>query len=384
MPTSPQPPETPPQKKSGGCLSWIALQLAVAVVLLLPLAVLAFDLGRVVFNPPLMKQVVGDEVINSPLLPVALEWFSDRRAQQRVDAGEALTGIDEPDIVLLMSFMDRADWQTVKTEVLPPEILASWVTATVDGTYAWIDSADRVPQIIWDLTAFKARLNTEHGVNAIVVAYDNLPEPCTQAQLDDFQARLAATPPGKETLYNLCKFPAPWHEDQFNDYVNSLHSVVNNAPIQFELTKELAAAPDRGGVGPEAIKQQLRWTRLAMQWAWVVPVALLLLVLLLAVRTLKDLGRWWGWPLLVGGVFVLLPALAYRWLITSLFAAGPLSETPDLVKAEAVRAITRLASYVFQPMLIQAIVIMVIGLILVIVFFAARPPQKADQPKKDQ
>ena len=33
-----------------------------------------------------------EEVLQSDLIPIALEWFSDRRAQQRVEAGEALTG----------------------------------------------------------------------------------------------------------------------------------------------------------------------------------------------------------------------------------------------------------------------------------------------------
>jgi hypothetical protein len=48
-------------------------------------------------------------VPHSDLIPVALEWFSGSRAQARVDSGEALTGINEPDVVLLMSFLDRND-----------------------------------------------------------------------------------------------------------------------------------------------------------------------------------------------------------------------------------------------------------------------------------
>lgn len=355
----------------------LAFGLALLLVLGVPLSLLAFDGWRVVFNPPLLKRVLADEAVNHDLLPVALEWFSHRRAQERVTQGEALTGLREPDIVLLMSFLDREDWRQIKAEVLPPDIVGAWVTTTVDGAYAWLDSADRVPQITWEIQPFKDRVNSEHGVNAIVIAYDNLP-PCTQTEIDDFQARLAAAPSGAEVLYNLCEFPAPWHEDQFNDYVSALHKVTDNIPAQFALTRELAQIPDNPqGVGPEWLKQQLRLMRLVGQWAWLAPLALIGLVALLAVRSMRQLGRWVGVPVLIGGLLALLPTLVYRSLITGLLSVGALSEVPELVIQEATRAILRLAAAVFQPLLIQAVIFMLLGVGLVIWYRFRRPAAQA-------
>jgi hypothetical protein len=182
--------------------------------------------------------VVTDEVVNSDLIPVTLEWFSDQRAQERVDAGMTLAGIDEPDVVALIEMLDREDWRQIKAEVLPDEILAAWVSVTVDGVYAWIDSGDRVPQITWDMQAFKARVASEHGANCIAIAYANLP-PCTQAEIDDFLARLASALAGMDVLYNLCQFPDPWRADQYNDYVAALQGVAQNVPDQFALADEL-------------------------------------------------------------------------------------------------------------------------------------------------
>ena len=358
-------PPQPTKKESSGCLKWLALPFAILLVIVLPLALLAFDVGRVVFNRPLVKSIVTDEVVNSDLIPAALEWFSDRRAQQRVASGEALTGIREPDIVLLMSYLDAKDWRAIKEEVLPDEILTEWTSITVDGTYDWIDSDDRVPQISWSLRSFKDRVNTQHGVNAIVIAYDNI-APCTQEEIEDFKTRLDAAPPGTDVLYNLCEFPDPWHEDQFSDYVNSLHEVVANIVDEFYLTEELSRIADTAGVGPEVLKAQLRLIRLLMLYAWVAPFALLMILLLLVVRSLRTLSRWCGLPLLVGGFVTLLPPLVYRYLITSLLATGPLSEAPELITQEATRAILRLAAHIFQPMLIQAIVVTGVGLLLVI------------------
>ncbi|MEK6575503.1 MAG: hypothetical protein AABZ58_14430, partial [Chloroflexota bacterium] len=98
-----QPPDNR-SKEAGGCAKVLAFLLALVLVVIIPLALLAFDVYHVAFNPPLMKRVLSDEVVNHDLIPVSLEWFSDRRAQERIASGEALTGVDEPDIVLLMSF----------------------------------------------------------------------------------------------------------------------------------------------------------------------------------------------------------------------------------------------------------------------------------------
>ena len=310
----------------------LALLFAVLLVLALPLCLLAFDTGRVVFNPPLLKRIVTDEVVYSDLIPVALEWFSDRRAQQRVNSGEALTGIDEPDIVLLMSFLDRDDWRQVKQEILTADILASLVSVTVDGVYDWIDSEDRVPHVTFALQPFIDRVNSEHGVNSLLIAYGN-----------------------------------PWHEDQFNDYVDALEDVVQSVPAEFALTQELVesyggAITDR----PLVLKDQLRTVRMLMRWAWAVPIVLAILIVLLRVRSLRDLACRLGVPLLLGGLLALLPPLTYRGLITNLLASQVLVFAPELIIQEATRSALRLASEIFRPMLVQAIIIGVLGLLLTI------------------
>lgn len=353
-------------KRPSGLVRALAFLLALLAVVAIPLALLAFDIWRVVFNPPLVKAFLTDEVVSSDLIPVALEWFSDRRAEQRVESGEALTGIDEPDIVLLMSFLDRDDWRAIRQEVLTDEFLTHLVSVTVDGAYGWIDSAYRVPQVTYDLMPFVERVSSEHGTNAIIIAYDNLP-PCTQEEVDDFLYRQSLVPPGTEVLYNLCQFPEPWHEDQFSDYVNALFKVVDNVPPQFALTDELAAnAVDPEGVGPEALKRQLRLIRFLGGIAWVLPLIPLLLILVLVVRSLTGLSRWWGPPLLAGGLLSLLPTLVYRWLITGGLSGGVLSEVPEVVLQEALRVILRLADAIFQPMMLQALVIMGVALALIV------------------
>jgi hypothetical protein len=368
---------------------FIAFLFVLLFIIGLPLSLLAFDVGRVVFNPPFIKRLVTDEVTNSDLLPVVMEWYSERRAQERVDSGEALVGIDEPDILLLMSYLDRNDWKKIKTEVLTNPILEGWVSVSVDGFYEWIDTSDKYPQITWSMQPFKDHVLSKnsgditHGEKAITIAFNKLPT-CTRAEVDDFEARLAANP-GKEVLYNLCNFTG-WYgannfdygKDQFRQYLEALTDVVNNIPDRFNLTEEVKNLDEKEGVGPEAIKRELRLIRFFMTYAWLVPIILILLIVIFAVRSLREFGRWVGLPLIVGGLIALLPTLVYRPIIHWLLSAGPLSEVPDVIQPEAIRISNRLAAAAFQPMMIQAIIAMVLGIALAIFAFVGKKTRKEE------
>ncbi|MEA3350762.1 MAG: hypothetical protein U9Q82_09095 [Chloroflexota bacterium] len=350
----------------------ISFLMVVILVILLPISILAYDIGRVIFNPPLVKEVLNDIVTESELIPAALQWYSQRRAKQRYASGEAIAWDDEPDVVDLLSFVNIDGWIIIRKQVLPDEILEEWLSVAVDGTYTWLDSDDRVPDVAFDLSAFKQRVKSEHGRNAIQVVFDSL-EPCSKEEIADFKSRLAAAPAGEEVLYNLCRFPEPWFEDQVSDYHESLDDLVKNIPDIFGLTEELADTEDTEGVGPEKIKSQLLLIRALMQWSYLIPAVLLLLILALTVRTLKSLGNWWGIPLTIGGALLLILSLAYQAIIITLLTIGPLSEIPSRVRQEAITAIMQLAVRFFQPLMWQSLVVLVLGVALIIVGVAIKP-----------
>ena len=353
-------------------LRFVAIILALILVISLPLVILAFDVGRVIFNPPLVKQVITEIVTESDLVPAALDWYSETRAKERYAGGEAEAWVEEPDIVSLIEFMGIVDWREIRWKVLTDEILADWVSATVDGTYAWIDSDARVPDIQWSMANFIQQVNNERGIESIEIAYSALPD-CNPEQIADFKTRLEAAPPGSEVFYNLCRFPDPWYDDQFSDYVESLEMLIKNIPPSFDLTERLSHVQDTAGVGPDMIKTQLRLIRWMMRLAPLIPLVLLILILGLAVRSFKGYGRWWGIPLTIGGILTLLITLVYRPLVTFVLTAGPLSEIPELIREEALGGMLTLTAYIFTPMMWQSLVILFIGLSLILVGLFVKP-----------
>ena len=354
---------------------FIALLLVLLFVITLPLALLAFNVGRVVFDGALVKRVATKEVTESDLIAVTVRWFAQRRAQERVLTGEAQTAIREPDALKALEFPSIEEWRQIKAEVLPNQFLTTWVAVAVDGLYGWIDTKDPLPQITFDLKPWKDYNRSQHGWNAIQVVYNSLPA-CKQADIDDFLKRLAAVPPGQEVLYNLytpCMFPDPWRPDQNQDYLDGREEILDNAADRFFLTQELARIEKQSGVGAESIKQQLLLIRTAAAWSPIVPLLLVALLVVLALRSRMDAARWLGIPILVGGLLSLLPTLVYPLIVGNLLTLGPLSEVPGEVRTEFGRAFGVLLAKIFQPMLIESLVIMLVGLAIVVAGIVRKP-----------
>lgn len=365
-------------------LKFLAFLLVLLFVITLPLALLSFNVGRVVFDGALVKRVVAKEVTESDLVAVTLRWYAQRRAQERVLTGEAQTAIREPDALKALQFPSMEDWRKIKSELLPNHLLANWVGVTIDGLYSWIDAQDPVPQITLELKPWKDYIRSDHGYQAIQVVYNSLPA-CKQADIDDFLGRLAAAPKGQEVLYNLytpCMFPDPWRPDQNQDYLAGRDEIVDNVADRFFLTQELERVEKQAGVGAEALKEQLRMVRTLAAWSLIFPLLLVALLMLLTLRSRLDAARWLRLPILVGGLLSLLPTLVYQPVVGALLTLGPMSEVPREVQAEFSRVFGVLLAEVFSPMLLESLAIMVIGLLILVLGMRKTAAQPAPAPSQ--
>ena len=339
--------------------------ISILFVISLLLTVSGFDLYRVMFDSTRVKDLLFSEIRETNLVPAVLENFSLKRANERIATGEALSGVSEPDIPLLLSFMQMEDWIRIRDLLLEDEFVSHLVSVSVDGTYAWIDSKDLIPQIVWRMDPLKEALVGEPGRQSIMVGYDSLPQ-CTEEQMADFTARLAASPPGVEVLYNLCAFPPPWEDDQIDDYTNALIDVNNNIPIEYSFSSMLENNQVVSTKSVALLKSLLKGIRFFGQWGWVVTLLLLGLIILVTRRSFKRMCGWIGVPLVVsGGVllvqYLLSKGLIYQWLMGLI-----LSQTSDMVRQEVAASLTRLAAEVNRPLLLQLLIILVLGIGLLV------------------
>jgi|GEM_PF-410545 len=358
-------PEAKPKRKHKPVILVILLVLvAILFVLTSVLAVVGYDVWRVAFNPPLVKQMLVDEFVDSALVPRVLEDISLRRAQERIEKGESLSGVNEPDIILLISYVDFEQWSQMKDLIVTDEFITHLISVSVDGIYAWLDSPDPVPQFVWEMDNLKTRLVGQEGEDAIMIAYGSLPE-CTEDEIADFESRLAAMPPGVEILYNLCQFPRPYREDQIDDYKHALVDVNQNIPAEYNFSQMLGNGAAASG-GSTLVKTALRAARVLGQWAWVVPLVTLGLIAAIGVRSLEDAGRWLGIPLVISGGLVVGGTFLSRATLLNMIYARFSANISTLLQAEVRNSFYRLSGYVFQPMLIQGAVILGIGTLLIV------------------
>ncbi|MFZ5879075.1 MAG: hypothetical protein ACOY0R_06880 [Chloroflexota bacterium] len=375
MTTTTSPAQSPGKPKEAHAAARAAAAiLAIFFVITALAGLIGFDIWRVVFNPTLVKQALTAEIVSSDVAPAVLQLFSEQRARQRVESGEALSGVSEPDIVLLISYVDADGWRKIKQLMLSDEFVTHLVSVSVDSLYQWIDSDAPWPSLTWDMTPLKERVAGEQGQQAIQVAYLSMPV-CTDAEIADLKKRLAEMPPGVEVLYNLCQFPDPWHEDQVSDYRNSLIDINQNVPTQYNFGEMLTQNPS---ANPTAIKAQLRLVRSIGQWGWAAALALLLAIAGLAVRSPRSLGKFIGIPLFITGITAALVAWRGQASIINFFTSTMLAQTSPFVREEVERSLARLTGLFFQPLLIEGIVLTVIGMGLVALIFVHRQKERPE------
>lgn len=359
--------------KKNGVSKGVAIFLAVLFVLFAVLGIIGFNVWRVLFNPRLVKEALTQEVTSTDIVPSALELFSEWRAKQRVQNNESLSGVNEPDIVLLLSFMKAEDWKQVKELLVTDELVTHIVSTSVDGVYLWIDSDDVWPDIRWDMTKFKERLVGQNGEDAIMIAYNKLP-PATDEQIADFEHRLSQVPEGVEVLYNLAQFPEPWTQDQVGDYIDALSDANENIPADFEFSKEFGqTSSQQASLQTKALLRTIRFIAIAL---WVLALILLALILGLKVRSWKDLGKFVGIPLIIVGVIAVAIALICQPIVINMISNNLLAGASDFAKTELTGSLRTLSALFFKPLLWQGVVIGGLGIVFVILMAVIKKKTK--------
>jgi hypothetical protein len=148
--------------------------------------------------------------------------------------------------------------------------------------------------------------------------------------------------------------------------------------IQSQLQTITATFPDQVDIVPATASGTPNDPRLKLQWVRsgiaISPFFLFLLLLAIAVfavRSIRDLLIWWGWPLMITGALTALIALVGSPLIGGILQViiqiyGAAFLPPMLASAIGETA-SAVASQMLAPVIVQGFVLAMIGLLMVIV-----------------
>ena len=311
---------------------------------------LAFALYHVeqsAFNADLYIRALDEENVYQRLPELTAQSLS--MAAQRPERNGMLS--------LFRNLSDQ-EWQTLVTELFPPDVLRNMAVDMVTQIMAYLNGESN--QVVLSLTNLKAYLQSPEGINAVYGMLKAEPD-CTVEQLTAMALNQQAL--------TLCNPPESF---MFVDLRPIVKTEIKNA---MTLIPEQMIIVSTDGNRVQTLRN-LKTLRLFMRLSPLVPVLCLLVVTALAVRSLNDWLTWWGYPLLIAGLVSMslsvlsgpMASVTFRLFIAP---ALPAALPPDIVSVFRDLTATIVRDAV-QPILLVAGIMALIGLIMVALTFLLR------------
>jgi len=364
-------------------LKFIAFLLAGILIVALPLSLLLNDLGDVIFNQEQIEGIAEDVIINSEIVPAALEFSTNRRAEQ---ISTKIENTDRPEgkelnLYNLIYGMEDEDWINFQKALLAENVIGSWIKDSVSGFFSWLNSDDPFPLIRWDMKPLLREMSGPQGKQAVIAYYESLPD-CTDLQMEEMMTQPGDPLPRAKMVEELCKLSTFPHAEQIQVYNDVMQMVVDATPAEFDATQAvLKESSDINGL--YTLKWRIRTYRWRLDTALLIPLALLFLILLFGVRSMEGLGQWWGIPLIGGGLIALLTGLLavplWRGLLTGNLMPKAIPQT-SLLYVEIVNGTSQVIGPIFNPLIWQAFIILIIGGGLLAMSFILRMRQSGGRP----
>lgn len=273
----------------------IALALAITMIITLPWAIAARDIGAVVFTQERVHSILQLRIIESGVLEHVL-----------VDALLGERGISGGDewFRAAVGHLSDPERQEILALVLPEGWIESQISNATESTFAWLESEQVVPDLYIDMQPIKAKLLDTSLDLVVEVFVDSWPS-CSPEEVERLQMALDR---GGELPGVVCEPPEPLRAYIVDLATRALATETSGIPDRMPLF-------GRAELNVEemiALKQSLRTNKALLMWSWLVPLALLGPLMAIKARSRGDLGRWWGIPLAASGVFTVLLNLVLR------------------------------------------------------------------------
>lgn len=271
-----------------GAARGLALLLSIFLAVALPVSLVGHNLGRLLFSPERMAELVVSRLAENPDLrrEILRQFFRQTGSQ----SGEAFN------MAQASEHLDPPELDAIAEVLFPPGWLEQQLSSLLEQLYAWPDQDELDLTLTLDFRPVSAWLGRGRVHSLIETLVDSWPA-CSVEQVELMIAEAAAS---GEVVVRYCEPPEPFR------------SVLVDAAT-FTLMAQVKAIPPLvqvGGGRPSnvaaedimATKEQLRLIRVFLIHGWLLPLSLLGVIMALAVRSSRELCLWWGMPLLVGGL----------------------------------------------------------------------------------
>lgn len=346
--------------RSTGCLNtlmkMIAAFLAFIVIVALPISLLIYNVARVVFSPEIMSDLLTTRLVESGVIRgfITDSLLSPEFLQEQ--------GPGEFDFSRVLKNLSPEERGAIVDILIPPEWIKNQISASFNAIYSWVDDDRPLPSIHLDMGPIKERLLGGGVVEIVDTIVDSWPS-CSAAEVEQLREVIEF---GGEFPEFLCEPPEPFRGRVIDLTSSQFIQIVREVPQELSLSGDQPYPQDMTEIA--TMKEWIRLARALSLSIWLLPIALLGLIMALVIRSWRALGRWWGIPLLIGGVFALMivPLVS---AVGEIFIAQQLSDLQHEANAAyelLVIVINGLREAIFGGLLFHAALVSGIGLALLV------------------
>jgi len=339
-------------KVISGFFKFIAILLMAIVVIALPLALLLRNVSRVMFSPETIVQLLEENVLDADVLANV--------AQQYVEEAAPLGGSNEenPYAELLqvgLRDLSHDDWVQIFMLISPPELLSQTLKQILKGYYDWIDGTKPEPEIQFDVRQWKRNIIT-NAVPVVEIVLSKLPH-CSPDEIEIYNT---SRDTGDYGDIPNCRPPEPHYSVILDGAATYVPPEVSKFPNELNVGKTTL----ENNRNLDEVRQSLLRMRIGMRTGWIIVLIVFLIAIPMGIRSISDLFKWAGWPLVLAGAWALVISLALL-----AFSEGILSGIGGLIFQDASRIIlapieavvSAILIFLSRPLLFQAAVMIVLG-----------------------
>ncbi len=280
---------------SNGCfnkgMKVLAIAVALLFILVLPLTLLGRDLAMVIFSPASVSGILRSRLnVSGFVNNIAAETFLSERWFDEMDIGGE-------ELKPMFQYLSPAEREEILTTLMPPEWIDEQLDNVIHSFFTWVEGERPEPRIAVDLVPLKEGL-LKGGLRRIFdTLIDSWPS-CTTDEIEIMREELMRT---GEIPIEICEPPEPYRSQVLDFAIDEFGILIRAQPDKIPLIDSFDASPAE----VTEFKEQFQFLRSVMMWGWFLPASLLGVMMILVIRSMRDIGQWWGIPLLIGGLLSL-------------------------------------------------------------------------------
>ncbi|GAB4571276.1 MAG: hypothetical protein Kow0077_07570 [Anaerolineae bacterium] len=345
----------------------LGLLLGIGVVLIVPIAIWITASGVVLSDADAYLKALAGQNLYDELIPNLLPALVQESSQSPQPDPETLT------LINIVRHMDTADWAAVAAELTPTDWLQHEVEHNVTTFFDWLHDRAPYPDLRIDTGALRERLTGPAGQRAVNLILASWP-PCTEEEL----ARFLNTDTQNAADYPLCQPPGEYLALTSEALTGLLQEAALSLPDRIPEPDWLANARIRDRLNE--IKALFLFVQAIIVELWLIPLALMAMIVAIVIRSWRAFTRWHGTLLVIAGLLALLPlplllspALMARNDIGMAFSNG----APRYIDLVARNVVAVLIAQLSLPVIMLAGVVLGGGFILLVIsVFIGQPDEE--------